>query len=114
MSDNTINVRPKNWLTPVALVLLRKESSYGYELMERIEQFGFEQINPGTLYRTLRQMEKEGLCESTWATSNGVRPCRMYSVTDAGERYLEYWAEGCKKYQQVLDSFSLTYNAYSR
>ncbi len=60
----TIDLRPKNWLTPVALVLLREENSYGYELMERIGEFGFEEINPGTLYRTLRQMENQGLCES--------------------------------------------------
>jgi PadR family transcriptional regulator len=55
---NKIEVRPKNWLTPVALVILREESSYGYELMERLEEFGFEQIRAGTLYRTLRQMEQ--------------------------------------------------------
>jgi DNA-binding PadR family transcriptional regulator len=36
----------------VVLVLLKEESSYGYELMERIdEEFGFEQINPGSVYR---------------------------------------------------------------
>ncbi len=52
---HNIEVRPKNWLTPVALVLLREESSYAYALMERLEEeFGFEQILPGTLYKTLR------------------------------------------------------------
>jgi poly-beta-hydroxybutyrate-responsive repressor len=108
-SLNNIDVRPRNWLTPVALAMLREESSYGYELMERIAEFGFEQINPGTLYRTLRRMEKEGLCETTWETSNGGPACRVYSVTDAGEGYLGSWAEGCKKYQRVLDSFFLAH-----
>ena len=114
MSDtsgtNTINVRPRNWLTPVALVVLREESSHGYELMGRITEFGFEQINPGTLYRTLRQMEKEGLCESEWETSNNGPACRVYSVTNDGEAYLDSWAEGCKKYQLILDSFALAYS----
>ena len=32
-----IQVRPRDWLTPVALVILREESFYGYELMERLE-----------------------------------------------------------------------------
>src|SRR3954469_20484911 len=105
-----IDVRPKNWLTPVALLTLREKSSYGYELMNRIAQFGFEAINPGTLYRALRHMEKEGLCESEWETSNGAGPaCRVYSVTDSGESYLFSWAEGCKEYQRVLDSFYLAY-----
>ena len=61
-AQQKIEARPRNWLTPVTLVLLREESSYGYEIMERLEEeFGFEQIRAGTLYRTLRQTEKEGL-----------------------------------------------------
>ena len=104
-----MDVRPKNWLVPVALLTLREKSSHGYKLMERLAEFGFEQLNPGTFYRTLRQMEKKGLCETTWVTSVGRPPCRVYSITDAGEEYLEAWAEGCKKFQQVLDSFFLAY-----
>jgi len=61
-AEQKVEARPKNWLTLVTLVLLKEESSYGYELMERLEEeFGFEQINPSSVYRTLRQMEKEGL-----------------------------------------------------
>lgn len=108
--NHAIDIRPKNWLTPVALLTLREKSSYGYELMDRIAEFGFETINPGTLYRALRQMEKEGLCESEWETSNGGPACRVYSVTEAGEAYLGSWAEGCKKYQKVLDAFYLAYS----
>ena len=59
---------------PVILVTLREWNSYGYELMERAAAFGFEAMNPGTLYRTLRHMEKEGLCVSKWGTSKGNRP----------------------------------------
>jgi PadR family transcriptional regulator PadR len=111
MGSNGINssVRPRNWLTPVALVTLREESSYGYELMERLKEFGFEEINPGTLYRTLRQMENEGLCNSEWETSNGGPARRVYSVTDAGEAHLDAWAEACKQYQQAMDAFSRAY-----
>jgi PadR family transcriptional regulator PadR len=52
--------RPRNWLEPVVLVMLREWNSYGYELLERTAAFGFEAMNPGTLYRTLRHMEKNG------------------------------------------------------
>jgi poly-beta-hydroxybutyrate-responsive repressor len=88
-AQQKIEARPRNWLTPVTLVLLREESSYGYELMERLEEeFGFEQIRAGTLYRTLRQTEKEGLCKSEWDTSESGPARRMYSITEAGEEYL--------------------------
>ena len=106
-----IKVRPKNWVVPVALVLLREQNSHGYELMERLEEFGLEEgVSPGTLYRTLRRMEKEGLCESEWEASGSGPTRRTYSITDAGEEYLAAWAEGCKRYQNVMDCF---YEAYT-
>ena len=58
-AEHKVEARPRRWLIPVAVVLLKEESSYGYELMEPIEEeFGFEQINLGSVYRVLRQMEK--------------------------------------------------------
>ncbi len=98
-------------MTPVALVVLDEESSYGYELMERLAtEFDFEQINAGTLYRTLRQMEKEGLCESEWETSKGGGPARrMYYITKAGQTYLDSWLRACKEYRRVMDALSRAY-----
>src|SRR5215208_4669759 len=110
-AEQLIEARPRNWLTPVALVLLREESSYGYELMERLEQFDFEQISAGTLYRTLRRAEKEGLSKSEWETSEGGLVRRMYSITEAGEEYLAAWAQACEQYQNVMDSFARAYSS---
>ena len=101
-------------MTPVTLVLLKEESSYGYELMERIEEeFGFEEISPGSVYRTLRRMENEGLCTSEWdarVEEGGPPPRRrMYAITDAGEAYLKVWAEACEKYHRLMDQFAQVY-----
>jgi len=73
-------------------------------VFERVAEFGFEEINPGTLYRTLRQMEREGLCKSEWETSTGSSPRRAYSIIDVGEKYRAAWAEGYKRYRIVIDS----------
>jgi PadR family transcriptional regulator, regulatory protein PadR len=110
-AQQTIEARPRNWLTPVTLVLLREETSYGYELMERLEEFGFEQISAGTLYRTLRRTEKEGLSESEWESSEGGPARRIYTITEAGEEYLAAWAEACEQYQNVMDSFARAYRS---
>jgi PadR family transcriptional regulator, regulatory protein PadR len=106
-----IQVRPRDWLTPVALVIVREESSYGYELMERLEEFGFEQISAGSLYQTLRRTEMDGLCTSEWETSAGGPARRMYSITEAGEEYLAAWAQACEQYQNVMDSFARAYSS---
>ena len=111
-AEQKVQARPRNWLVPVVLVLLKEESSYGYELMERIEEdFGFEEINPGSVYRALRQMEREGLCSSVWdvRVEEGGPPRRMYALSDAGEAYLEAWAAACKKYHRLMDQFARVY-----
>ena len=109
---NDIDTRPKNWLVPVTPVLLRQWSSYGYELMERTVELGFETVNPGTVYRTLRKMEKDGLCESEWETASSGGPARrMYSITDAGGAYLELWARSMEQYQQTMDDFFRAYKS---
>jgi len=104
-----VEARPRNWLVPVFLLTLREWNSYGYELMERATAFGFEAMNPGTLYRTLRQMEKDGIVESTWETSKGGPARRMYTITDAGEAYLDFWAKSLETYRRNMDAFFTLY-----
>jgi PadR family transcriptional regulator PadR len=107
---NGIEVRPRNWLVPVVLLSLRESTSYGYKLMEQAAAFGFEAMNPGTLYRTLRCMERDGLCESEWDTSSGGGPARrVYSITDAGDAYLGFWAKSLEQYQRNMDAFFRLY-----
>ncbi len=104
----------KNWLVPVLLLMLREWSSYGYELMERMATFGLNAMNAGTFYRTLRQMEKEGMVSSCWDTSEGGPARRMYSITEAGEAYLKYWADSLNQYQKMMDTFFQLYTGRSR
>jgi PadR family transcriptional regulator PadR len=82
--------------------------------MERLAtDFDFENINAGTLYRSLRQMEKEGLCDSVWDTSHssGGPARRMYYITEAGKAYLDAWVEACKEYRRVMDALSRAYRS---
>ena len=84
---------------------LREWNSYGYELMGRARMFGFEAMNPGTLYRTLRQMEKDGVVESSWETSGGGPARRMYAITGSGNAHLDIWAKSLERYQHTMDDF---------
>ena len=99
----------KNWLQPVLLLMLREWSSYGYELMEKMAAFGLAAMNPGTVYRTLRQMEKDGIISSSWDTSTAGPARRVYSITDAGETYLKYWADSLDHYQKMMNTFFQIY-----
>jgi PadR family transcriptional regulator PadR len=110
-TEPKVEARPKKWMTPIVLVLLEEEDSHGYELMEHMEEeFGFEEIKPGSVYRTLRQMENEGLCSSEWDVSNeSGPPRRMYAITEEGEAYLAAWAQACEQYQKLMNEFARVY-----
>ena len=99
----------KNWLVPVLLLMLRGWSSYGYELMEKMAAFGLNTMNAGTFYRTLRQMEKDGMVSSSWDTSEGGPARRVYSITEAGENYLKFWASSLEHYQNMMNMFFQLY-----
>ncbi len=104
-----VQAPPSNWLEPVALVTLREWNSYGYELMERLTQFGFEAMNPGTLYRTLRRLENNGIVKSEWETSEGGPARRRYFITEAGEMYLKLWADALEQSQRTMNAFFRLY-----
>jgi len=99
----------KNWLVPVLLLMLREWSSYGYELMEKMAAFGLTTMNAGTFYRTLRQMEKNGMVSSNWDISEGGPARRVYSITEAGENYLKFWASSLEHYQKMMNMFFQLY-----
>lgn len=104
---------PRNWLMAVLLLQLRELNSYGYDLLEKAAAFGFAALNPGTLYRVLRQMEKEGLVNSDWDTSGQGPARRVYSITDAGEAYLKLWAGSLEQYRRTMDLFFNLYTGRS-
>jgi len=100
---------PKNWLVPVVLLLLREWSSYGYDLMKALTTFGFVMLNPGPLYRVLRQMESEGLVSSRWDTSRQGPARRLYTITEAGEAYLKLWASSLEQFHALTDRLLRAY-----
>jgi poly-beta-hydroxybutyrate-responsive repressor len=95
------------------MLLLLKKPAHGYELMERLAQDGeTPDTDPGLLYRTLRQLEEDGLVRSSWDTEGRGPARRVYELTDEGLEYLHAWAVNIRKTRQRLDRFLAEYEAY--
>ena len=101
--------QPRSWLQPFLLLALEQWQSHGYELIRRMSAFGFETLDRGSVYRTLRQLEKDGLVISGWDTSKEGPARRLYSLTDAGRAYLEACAASLRGYQMMLNHFFSLY-----
>lgn len=103
---------PQNLLIPLMLLHLRDWNSHGYELMEKITQFGVSSIDHGNFYRLLRKLENDALVSSVWDTATKGPAKRVYSLTDDGEKYLEMWASSLSQYQTLLNNFFHLYNPF--
>ena len=89
-------------LTTTLLAFLKNWNAYGYQLSQRLVEAGLPAFDSGTVYRTLRQLERTGLVSSFWDTSESGPARRMYSLTKAGDLFLSGWIDVLGKYQAVL------------
>ncbi len=93
------------------LCLLKEEKSYGYNLMEKLAQFGFDEdsINISVIYRNLRNMENRNLIVSSWAESEQGPNKRMYAITLEGEKELDNWIyllkDRKKRITSIIDKY---------
>jgi poly-beta-hydroxybutyrate-responsive repressor len=75
---------------------------------------GLGLVDPATVYRTLRQLEREGLISSVWDSASSGPARRTYTLTDAGEEYLRVWAGQLEQYQHILNRFFDVYSQQAR
>src|ERR1039457_4265212 len=83
---------PKNFLASWLLLLLRSWNAHGYQLIQTLTAMGLGLVDPATVYRTLRQLEEEGLITSAWDAAATGPARRVYTLSEAGEQYLSLWA----------------------
>lgn len=92
----------------VLMILSKRESSYGLEMLQTLEKVGLS-INEGTLYPLLNRMFKNGWLESHWVTpSEGGHPRRHYQLSDEGRALLPAMDETFENNQQALETLRNT------
>jgi len=87
--------KAERYIQPSLLMALKDKPSYGYELLQNIDRFGFVegQAPPGMIYRHLRDMEENGWVVSEWQTDEGGPAKRIYRLTVEGDKVLEAWID---------------------
>lgn len=88
------------------LGFLRDWNAHGYQLAQRLTEAGLPPFDVGTIYRTLRQLEKSGLVSSMWDTSESGPARRTYALTQAGNAFLEGWMDILRRYESIFRGFS--------
>ena len=77
------------------LSLLNEKPMHPYEMRRLIRHRAKDEhldLKPGSLYRTIEQLERNGLVEATERSREGRFPERtVYAITDVGRDELEEW-----------------------
>lgn len=106
--------RINRFLEPCLLLLLHCNEAHGYDLLEGLKQFGFEQnpVDSSTVYRVLRGLEKRGFVTSRWDTGGAGPARRLYRITEEGDGYLAWWVDDLQETDRVLHHFLKTYDSH--
>lgn len=82
-------------------------SLHGYGIARRIEQISDNllQLNQGTIYPALLQLEQMGWITSKWGVSENNRQAKYYSITRAGRKQLAVEAENWRRTAEIMTRF---------
>ncbi len=96
---------PKNYLMAWLLVMLKDHNLHGYEIMKDLKAKFDLVTDPATVYRALRQLERDGYISSWWDPKEQGPARRIYTITDSGCTALRQWNIALEQYRLNLDQF---------
>ncbi len=86
------------------LAIIKNKEVYGYELAEKLGQYGFESFSEGTIYPLLMRMQKEEWVTSKLKKSSAGPKRKYYSLTPKGEKELAAFTKRWNHLQKNVNS----------
>lgn len=87
----------KGILEGCVLGIIVKGETYGYEILNALSGYGFDELGEGTLYPVLTRLDRNGYIQCRKAKSPLGPIRKYYSITQQGEAYLESFKENYRK-----------------
>ncbi len=84
----------KGILEGCLLAIINKGETYGYEMIEKLDRYGFSMVKEGSIYPLLLRMKKQGLVETHQKKLPSGGPKRKYyTITEEGRQELDAFTE---------------------
>lgn len=97
-------------IQPMLLLLILKKPAHGYELIQNFNALHEDElVEPGTIYRNLRRMEKEGFVTSNWEAAESGPARRKYDITREGIIALREAAGKLERQKKQIEDFLAEY-----
>lgn len=68
--------------------IISQEETYGYEIVSRLQQYGFDDVKEGTTYPILVRLERKKLISSVYKESPLGPKRKYYFLTKSGKDFL--------------------------
>ena len=82
----------KGVLEGSVMEIISRETTYGYDITQKLRKLGFEDVVEGTVYTILVRLEKNGLVETEKKPSEVGPPRKFYALTETGTEELgAFW-----------------------
>lgn len=101
---------PRHFLYPSLLLLLAEQPRHGYRLVDSLLRLGFGPVDRPSIYRTLADLESDGLLHSWEASPTAGSTRQVYGVTPAGHRMLGVWMDVIAEERDALDAVLKRYD----
>ena len=94
----------KGILEGCILKIIDQEETYGYEIVTRLQDYGFTAAKEGTLYPLLLRLEKKKLIQGVFKESPLGPKRKYYTLTQDGEMYVSRFYQVWKEVEASVES----------
>jgi PadR family transcriptional regulator PadR len=98
----------KGTLEGCILKILEQDETYGYEIVEKLHQYGFSDISEGTVYPLLLRLHNSGYLSANAKVSPYGPKRKYYTLTSAGQiqlqTFIQEWEHLSAIIKQVLNN----------
>ncbi|MBV1821756.1 PadR family transcriptional regulator [Coprococcus sp. MSK.21.13] len=94
----------KGILEGCILKIISKNETYGYEICEKLIEFGFKEVTEGSVYPILIRLEKKRLIYSIMKPSSLGPMRKYYYLTDEGKNELSEFINSWYKIKENVEN----------
>jgi PadR family transcriptional regulator PadR len=93
----------KGTLEGCILKVISYQETYGYEISQALQEYGFQDISEGTIYPLLLRLEKNGLVTTQYRTSSLGPKRKYFQISSEGEIALTSFFANWKELENAVN-----------
>lgn len=97
----------KGNLEDCVLAIISMGETYGYEIVQKLEDFGFGSIAEGTVYPLLLRLEKQGFVVTEMRSSEMGPKRKYYKITDSGKAEIVSFISSFRELAEAVENLMM-------